>query len=330
MARPERVIFTIVFLASHVRGNHWTQPVENCHVAPVVLEDVALGWADSCLGLEKVPDVTLAAACKDACVKDVTCGVWQLIGEGSNEGPQCYMGTPSHACRGAGQAANAGQRLQHGSIRVHKEAKDVHVTGLKHYVFSTGTEVVNVKRCQQACYSDFTCGVWQYSNQMGKKGCWVEHGPDNYRKEVKEIKADYIQAGEFIEHYCPDIPVTDEGTGITWEEMLTFCGLVLLALFCLFLICCICLRTRPTTKKTRVIAMDSKTEDEEDSDSQHEEEKVVYTTWFPQTVVEYFPQSFYSAIPQAPIYYQSPPMVAGPPSTVVEEVPLLVNQGQFV
>lgn len=116
------------------------------------------------------------------------------------------------------------QRIQHGSVRVLKDMKDVWVQGLRN--LGVSADLVNDpttghERCQLWCYSNVRCEYWQYN----AKGCWV-HDPD-YAGQVSQPLYPLTTAsggavlksvpgantevlslvrGEYLQHYCPTEP----------------------------------------------------------------------------------------------------------------------------
>merc|ERR1719223_107679 len=185
--------------------------MNKCTEPPVVLHDVALGWKDDCRGLTANQDANTTAACKAACEKDSSCAVWQF------HESKCYTGVPTQACRTRGDfKADAGQRLQHGIITNVKPAVGMEVMSLRAFAMQSGDAAMDAKRCKLQCYSDVTCGVWQFGGQTATgKGCWTETA-GHERGETK-TDTDYAKAvefGEFVEHKCPP-PIKEEEDN-TW------------------------------------------------------------------------------------------------------------------
>lgn len=316
-----------------------TVALNACKEVPVVLSDVDMGWEDTCKGLEHQEAIGTSAACQAACVSDASCSVWQFYykGAGDNKKPFCWKGIPNSACRGRiGFAVSGGQRLQHGRVELLESALGIEVKGLKAHTFETGTDTVSEKRCREQCYSDITCGVWQFTAD----GCWVEHGPKFLRK--KSFKgtafANAVTAGEFIKHYCP-LPPKEEPAPSIWESL--FGGGKLAALLIIALVLCgLCgfkymldegRKAKKRQKTTRAVKTFAS-----DDENVHEEKQPVIT-WVPQ-ILEYIPQVpplpvAYSLLSQQPPAFQAPPSVVlqTQNSVVLEQAPLLVpNDGRLV
>lgn len=223
-----------------------------------VIEDVTRGgWYDGCLGLTYQEDSTTAAACEEQCKADMNCSVWQMTKSGGKE--KCWSGSVVHGCRSRGSDAAlgnfeedllAGQRMQHGFIKVVSTDSKIQTIGLRHYPEKTGTQEEQIARCKDNCYTTVTCTVWQY----GSDGCWVEHGPDHYKKSTTTngTWAAGMIAGETIEHTCPPYVAP----GMPWGWIIAGIVLGLLALAAIVYL----LRPKPKVKKTRAVKIEPKPE----------------------------------------------------------------------
>lgn len=228
----------------------------DCPNVTVLHDVVGDNWYDGCLGLDKKTTVTTANACEEQCKADMTCNVWQMTKV------HCWSGNAVHGCRSRGsdkalgnfeEDLVAGQRIQHGFVKLVAKNSKVEAIGLKHYPETTGTEAEQIARCKNDCYSDTTCTVWQY----GADGCWVEHLPTNAKKETS-TESDWAKgmiAGETIEHTCP--PYKPE-EGLPWPWIITGIILGLLALAALAII--YGLQKKPKVKKTRAVKIEPKKE----------------------------------------------------------------------
>jgi len=236
---------------------------QDCPNVTVIHDVVGDKWYDSCLGLDEKPKANTAAACEAQCKADVQCSVWQLLKHDGAKGLEkgCWSGNVVHGCRSRGDDGKlrsfekdleAGQRLQHGFIKVVSTNVKMETMGLLHYPETTGTEPEQIERCKQYCYTGVTCTVWQF----GKDGCWVEHGPKNLKEKAKNDSdwAKGMIAGETIEHTCPPYVAPD---GLPWPWIIA--GIVL-GVLALAAILYALLKKTPKTKKTRAVKIEPKPE----------------------------------------------------------------------
>jgi len=282
-----------------------SKPFLTCWNATVV-HDVKDGWNDGCLGLKKKPLSATEEACGAQCKADPECIVWQWVNQ-TNGDLECWSGNEVHGCVGRsakpGDASAfknqllAGQRLQHGNVKVLNTSKGVQVMGLKKYEETSGTEAEHITRCRLACHSDVTCGVWQY----GDNKCWMEHTPgNNATKEVTGTDfAKAIVAGEFVEHYCAPKP---EEPGLPWPWIIAGIVLGLIALGAI----AYCLKKQPKVKKTRAVKIEPKPEP-----------TIMY--FIPQPTV-LIPQTSMIA-PVAPQYTSVPQYASAPVTTTYTVTP---------
>merc|ERR1712224_1004600 len=138
---------------------------------------------------------------------------------------------------------------------------------------------LDVARCKTACYSDVTCGVWQY----GMGGCWREH--KTHKATSTDTHSDFaknVSAGEYILHYCPPLPPKkDDGSSVPllWIILAIIGGLLLF-----FGILYVILHKPKAPKKTRAIKI------------ANEYEEAVVPLFVPQpTVLVRQPSVVYSA-----------------------------------
>lgn len=276
-----------------------------CKAAPVILKDTATGWKDDCKGLDAANpnlaanDATTADACKAACYATPSCAVWQF------HESKCYTGVPLGACRsdrmGTQDFTAVGQRVQHGTIKKTGDALGMEVMGLATFKMASGDEAMDQERCKNQCYSDVTCGVWQFAEQTeGGKGCWVENAKHRQTGEKKTDTefAKTVKFGEFVEHVCPP-PAKPEDDN-TWLYAL-IAGLVALLLVAVL---CYMMQKKPKQKKTRAVKIEPK-----------KEEPV--QLFIPQPTI---------LIQQPQLVYQQVPQVAVPQTAVVAQPTQLVSQ----
>jgi hypothetical protein len=200
-------------------------------------------------------------------------------------GAHCWSGTLAHGCLGRGTDATlqkfeedlvAGERIQHGFIKVTATNSKMETLGLKHLREDTGDEASKIARCKEFCYSDVSCGVWQY----GADGCWIEHLPQNPKGETKTDSdwAAGMLAGETVEKVCPPYKQPD---GLPWPWIISGIVIGLLALGAIVY----ALQKKPKVKKTRAVKVEPK----------------------PEPVVTYFVQQPTVLVPQTSVVMQSVP-----------------------
>ncbi|CAE7672445.1 ILV2 [Symbiodinium sp. CCMP2456] len=174
-----------------------------------VLRDVEHGWPGQCVGLLFVQATTLTT-CRNSCLNDPRCSVWQFNPGQMNGG--CWQGQGHHCESRNGYNPvqfSGGQRIQHGSIRVMKQMSGIEVHGLRPIgKLYSDDQSTNIERCRNVCYSDILCQYWQY----GEDGCRVEdptYSSVQYPLTLEggaSKTSEYarrILAGEYIQHLCP-------------------------------------------------------------------------------------------------------------------------------
>jgi len=188
----------------------WTgYPVPCTPMTVTVLEDTADDWPGKCMDLD-LQDVPPGMTCKDLCLKNVLCSVWQEVNY--TNPPQCWQGHFGHECyTREGFRASASQRVMHGTYRVLKDLTGIDVKGLSQ-MFTTAV-FKDLKRaaakCRLYCIAQLACQYWIYSKVSG---CWVEDAwqsrvayPLTKDPAVSQNNTDLAQAvvaGEYIQHYC--------------------------------------------------------------------------------------------------------------------------------
>jgi len=261
-----------------------------------VVHDTATGWEDGCLGLGKAENITSSDDCKAVCTDDVKCSVWQWVKAKTGD-LQCWTGNIVHGCKSrSGNVTDfdentliAGQRLQHGDVKVVSTDSGQETMGLKHYLEKTGTDEEKVARCKLACYTDVSCSVWQYAMD----GCWYETTmKGNFTKG--EVKTDSTFAaamkdGETIEHVCPPKPEP-----FPWPWVIAGIILGLLALAAILYFLC---AKKPKVKKTRAVKIEPKPQPQQ----------IMY--FVPQPTV-LIPQTSVVQVPQYQPVVQSAPMTS--------------------
>lgn len=262
-----------------------------------VVHDTATGWNDGCLGLDKVENITSSDDCKDVCTDDIKCSVWQWVKAKTGD-LQCWTGNIVHGCQSRSgnvtdfdsQNLIAGQRLQHGDVKVVSTDSGQETTGLKKYLEKTGTDEEKIARCKLACYTDVSCSVWQYAMD----GCWYETTmKGNFTKGEVKTDSPFAKAmknGETIEHICP--PKPDDIVLGLW--VIAGIVLALLALCaCLYFLCA----KKPKVKKTRAVKIEPKPQPQQ----------IMY--FVPQPTV-LIPQTSVVQVPQYQPVVQSAPMTS--------------------
>jgi len=274
----------------------------DCPNVTVIHDVVANNWYGGCMGLDHKTGVKTAAACEEQCKTNMNCSIWQMTNTTG-----CWSGNVVHGCRSRGsdkaldnfaEELKAGQRLQHGFIKVVKTNVKLQTTGLKHYPVTTGTQEKRIDRCKINCYTDVSCNVWQF----GSDGCWVEHYTSPAKSTSTESAwAKAMIAGETIEHTCP--PYVPEEGGLPWPWIIAGITLGLLALGAI----CFALQKTPKVKKTRAVKIEPKAapapHHEEPEHEEHEEVPLVYFVPQPTMLI---PQQ--SVVMQQPLMMQQPMM----------------------
>lgn len=174
--------------------------------APTVLDDLTQGWPGTCLNLRRrlLPQ---GRSCAVDCALNVSCPSWQEL-DGEDGVVQCWQGL-GDACHdyAGGRTIKAAQRLMHGTYRVLKDLKGIHVKGLQ-YVFS-GTKFGDdldqaIQACNHTCLSLIYCQVWTFSVVSG---CSIDRGDLAYPPtlstfEVEGAAAGSVMAGEYVQKLC--------------------------------------------------------------------------------------------------------------------------------
>lgn len=241
-----------------VFGSAFAEFPPDCPNVTVMHGVVKDSWYDACLGLNFHADSGTVEACKAQCYSDMNCSVWQLVDSSGTK--KCWSGSVVHGCLSRGSDTKLekfegdlidGERIQHGEAAVVTKNANVETLGLKHYPESTGTQEEQLKRCKEFCMTDVTCTVWQY----GSNGCWIEHGPNNF-KTTTDTESEWAKGmidGETIEHTCPPYVQPDE---FPWLWVILGCVLALIGLAALIYL----LNKKPKTKKTRAMKITQKPE----------------------------------------------------------------------
>jgi len=195
-----------------------------------ILADTKQGWPGKCDLPETNLDAKTEEDCRLSCIFWSSCSAWQFTEDGT-----CYQGIGDKCYSGSGHDSSfkvkAAQRLQHGEVRVVKDITGLEIFNLYNLgVFSEGDAEDGIKRCKRWCYSNIDCQYWQY----GHKGCWVDaqewmkkpvefpltlqgnsgdRGGATYSSEF----ARELEAGEYIQHYCPIPAILGNYTG-DWTQ----------------------------------------------------------------------------------------------------------------
>lgn len=186
------------------------------------MQDVETGWQGLCLGLNLVNHTIEKHECRLICCATPSCEVWQWGNMPENVTRKigsCFIG---HGMECQSERFDefqvlAGQRIAHGSVG---DATDLEKgrwctgDGMKELPWIpgkswTGNWRSQAKYCQQACFLDPGCSVWQHSSELG---CWTGFS-DTCQQLVptmvdgqrvarscagpgifKEIKVNYLQA----------------------------------------------------------------------------------------------------------------------------------------
>eukprot|EP00929_Paragymnodinium_shiwhaense_P030910 TRINITY_DN17423_c0_g1_i1.p2 TRINITY_DN17423_c0_g1~~TRINITY_DN17423_c0_g1_i1.p2 ORF type:complete len:253 (+),score=43.77 TRINITY_DN17423_c0_g1_i1:122-880(+) len=144
-----------------------------------VLQDVHLGWEDTCIGLVPVNESTTASECRRRCCGDPECEVWQWGNHhdiASTVGPgKCLLGKGIEC---SSDPLNdflvlAGQRISHTTVsRREPLATGRWCTGdqMRQAPLAGGSSFSqNSHTCKKVCYDDNACALWEYSSA---RGCW--------------------------------------------------------------------------------------------------------------------------------------------------------------
>lgn len=209
----------------------------DCTVQCQVVQDVANGWEGFCLGLQLLNSTTTPAVCREACCEDPNCEVWQW------GNPRDLAGNPTGSCyKGRGLECSsdrfdnflvlAGQRISHGTVSqtIKLEASRWCTgSGMRQAaggpVSDGGTYKKAVDDCQEVCYRDAACSIWEYSTKLG---CWYGYSDKCY---AAESGAQTMVAGERVARACVD-GVDLQGR----TDYVTVFGIIGLVAF--FLTCC--------------------------------------------------------------------------------------------
>eukprot|EP00747_Dinoflagellata_sp_TGD_P032907 gnl/TRDRNA2_/TRDRNA2_136282_c0_seq1.p1 gnl/TRDRNA2_/TRDRNA2_136282_c0~~gnl/TRDRNA2_/TRDRNA2_136282_c0_seq1.p1 ORF type:complete len:447 (-),score=36.63 gnl/TRDRNA2_/TRDRNA2_136282_c0_seq1:281-1621(-) len=165
------------------------------------LSDTVTGWPGSCRGLTKSDRADTLDSCRKECENDSECSVWQFIwhnGCWHNEGTNCESSTVPNLV--------GAQRLQHGAITRLLDITDIQISGLSRL----GS--VGVTRCKKFCYSNLRCQYWQYRDdecfvEVPEWGSTVPYPLTTGSNAARRVSREY-DAGEYIQHYCPEFNTT--------------------------------------------------------------------------------------------------------------------------
>lgn len=189
-----------------------TRKLGTCTNKCTVLEDVQSGWESACIGLQVRNMSTTADACREVCCDDQDCEIWEwgnMRDIADNEGMGiCYAGK-GVSCGGErldNFLVLAGQRISHGSVRqtvdlepgtwcvgpdMRQASNFTNEAGAL-----AGAQPSAVRACQQACFGDATCGLWEHSYT---EGCWVGFAESC---SSKDPASSTMVAGQQVEHVC--------------------------------------------------------------------------------------------------------------------------------
>jgi hypothetical protein len=180
------------------------------------------GWPGKCQGLLDVD--TDGKSCKESCVENPECPVWQTHWEGNGK-LVCAQGR-GRDCAGMRQQDSSinveeSQRIQHGSVRVLMSLQGMEIKNLRQDFdagyYSKGSDATEA--CKFMCYSDIKCAYWLYSRT---DGCFLEDPPMHtvpYPLTTKDVSktsqfSKSVIAGEYIVHRCPE----NDGTFTSEDE----------------------------------------------------------------------------------------------------------------
>lgn len=257
-----------------------------------VLQDVATGWPGKCMQLFEMKQFTTPESCAGYCHSEARCPVWQFTNQSGYSG--CWLGYGKDCRWRKGDSdvhVMAGQRLQHGEVRVLMKMTNWDIQGLYPLgIFHSCLEDECIQRCREFCYSEIGCQYWQY----GTGGCWVDapywtnpmqtQYPLTTAGGVSDstMKAKTMVAGEYIQHYCPpqengntpapggvagflgstnaplaavydvvSFTTTTTGSSDSWGWWILYCLLGLALLCCLAAIAAFFLLSKPKKSSTR-------------------------------------------------------------------------------
>jgi len=303
-----------------------------CQTVPVsVIKDVqgAEKWPGACLDLKQITDAATSTytpeSCKAACLADPTCHVWQLT-----DADKCWLGVPGNyavSCEtrdgengepgtvlpGGTQPGShlikAGQRLQHGSVKVVRSLSAEWVEGLYVEGLQATNATRNAQRCKEQCYSDIYCRFWQY----GADGCERERKgtgvPDSPVISNTSTAARTQIAGEIIEHSCPPPKTTPPPSHTLRNVLIALASLLLLLLLLLCIYFAFC-KKESKPKKTRAVKKAVPKEPAQ--------------PLVPVQTVQYVSVPQYSVV-QQPAPVVSSVVYSSPPVMVQEQAPLLAG-----
>merc|ERR1711865_274501 len=101
-------------------------------------------------------------ACASSCTEDPACAVWTVT-----QDHVCWHGSMGSSCHSRDNEVEpsplAGQRMQHGNVRVLRTLLSMQVYGLQHeQTVESWTTEESIAHCQRLCYSSIDCHYWQY------------------------------------------------------------------------------------------------------------------------------------------------------------------------
>ncbi|CAJ1344309.1 unnamed protein product [Effrenium voratum] len=187
---------------------HTAGVLKGCGTAQV-LQTLDHGLAANCRNLEEV-SVPLYQTCTSLCAKTPLCSIAVEKEKGCflgkmTSGLDCHKGEDGRILRAA--------RMLQGQVRVLKDLRGLQVQGLikafDEMELQGDPRTEGVRACRLACYSSLLCTIWQY--YIGK-GCWVEE-PTTWKVQFPLTsaiapKGELTIAGEYIQHFCPDVSWT--------------------------------------------------------------------------------------------------------------------------
>lgn len=176
--------------------------------------DTRAGWLGKCQGLHAVSNLDASVygedptySCASSCTEAPACAVWKMSSD-----HQCWHGVVGSSCAVDSDDEEeplAAQRIQHGNVRVLRTLLLMEVFGLQHEEMAEilSTEE-SISHCKALCYSSIDCHYWQYGNG----GCYIEDTvggqsiPYPFTNDHVSYTSDFashVQAGEYIQHFCP-------------------------------------------------------------------------------------------------------------------------------
>merc|ERR1712072_350567 len=102
--------------------------------------------------------------------------------------------------------------------------------------YTTSDKEQAIERCRKQCYSDVTCGVWQFDKDAGCEVQNADNAP-TAGEAPTVMSAPAYEIGEVIEHLCvPPEPVGDDGSTDNTSLPIIIAGVLILGIIALLLI----------------------------------------------------------------------------------------------